>query len=68
MVSMSPLLMPDYSVYQSAKLAQVKSLEFLAAEEKGLNVLSVHPSTIDTGTFRNTGIDHKTLPMNTGKR
>lgn len=68
MVSMSPLLTPDYSAYQSAKLAQVKILEFLSAEEKGVNVLSVHPGTIDTGTFKSTGIDHKTLPMNTGKR
>ncbi|KAF3031502.1 hypothetical protein E8E12_000854 [Didymella heteroderae] len=56
---------PTLSAYQSAKLAQVKILEFLTAEEKRLDVVSVHPGTIDAGMFRSAGIDSSTMPMDT---
>ena len=67
-VAMPASSVPTLSAYQSAKLAQVKILEFLTAEEKRLDVVSVHPGTIDAGMFRSAGIDSSTMPMDTGER
>jgi len=64
---MSPSFTPGYSAYNTAKMAQVKVLEFLATELKDVNVVSVHPGTIDTNMFRSSGADPTTLPMDTGR-
>ncbi|APA14564.1 hypothetical protein SS1G_06517 [Sclerotinia sclerotiorum 1980 UF-70] len=51
------------SAYQSAKVAQVKVIGFLANENPGIFFCSVHPGMIDTKTFRASGADPATLPM-----
>ncbi|KAJ4986954.1 short chain dehydrogenase [Stagonosporopsis vannaccii] len=62
---MGPSFTPGLSAYNTAKIAQVKVLDFLATEMKAANVISVYPGTIDTNTFKSSGADAKELPMDT---
>lgn len=55
------------SAYMTSKIAMVKTLEFLAAENPGLFVASVHPGMIDTGVFRKSGAKPEMLPMDSGE-
>ncbi len=47
-----PAMLPGLSAYISSKLAQVKLLEFLAAENPNVFVASVHPGMVETSLFR----------------
>ena len=58
---------PGLSAYMTSKIAMVKTLEFLAAENPGLFVASVHPGMIDTGVFRKSGAKPEMLPMDSGE-
>lgn len=57
---------PYISGYISSKVAQVKVLEFLAAENPHLLITSVHPGMVETDIFRSSGADPKNLPMDSG--
>ena len=58
---------PGLSAYLTSKIAAVKALEFLAAENPRVFVASVHPGLIDTAIFRKSGAMPETLPMNSGE-
>ena len=62
-----PASTPGLSAYMTSKIAMVKTLEFLAAENPGLFVASVHPGMIDTGVFRKSGATPEMLPMDSGE-
>jgi short-subunit dehydrogenase len=64
---MPPKHTPYISAYLSSKVAQVKVMEFLAAENPELFICSVHPGMVDTNILRGSGADPKQLPMDTGK-
>jgi hypothetical protein len=55
------------SGYLTSKLAQIKTLEFLAAENPKLFVCSVHPGMIETSIFLKSGATPDALPMDTGQ-
>jgi NAD(P)-dependent dehydrogenase (short-subunit alcohol dehydrogenase family) len=54
------------SSYLTSKTAQVKVLEFLAAENPGVFCASVHPGMVKTEMFDKSGGDEGVLPMDTG--
>ena len=58
---------PGLSAYLTSKLAAVKTLEFLAAENPNVFVASVHPGIVDTGIFRKSGVKPGTFPMDSGE-
>ena len=64
---MPPSLAPGCSAYSTAKVAQVKVLEYLASERPELFVVSVHPGMIETDIFKSSGADLQILPMDTGR-
>jgi NAD(P)-dependent dehydrogenase (short-subunit alcohol dehydrogenase family) len=64
---MPPKHTPYISAYLSSKVAQVKVMEFLAAENPELFICSVHPGMVDTDILRGSGADPKQLPIDTGK-
>ena len=59
-----PVGTPGLSAYLISKLAAVKTLEFLAAENPNI---FVHPGMVDTGIFRKSGAKPEMLPMDTGE-
>ena len=61
------MMLPGLSAYISSKLAQVKMLEFLAAENPNVFVASVHPGMVETEIFRKSGAKAEQLPMDKGK-
>ncbi|KAL9118806.1 MAG: hypothetical protein Q9187_004638, partial [Circinaria calcarea] len=61
--ALPPAMLPGLSAYISSKLAQVKFLEFLGAENPNLFVASVHPGMVDTTIFRKSGAQPDALPM-----
>jgi NAD(P)-dependent dehydrogenase (short-subunit alcohol dehydrogenase family) len=60
-------MLTGISAYISSKLAQVKLLEFLAAEHPNIFVASVHPGMIVTDIFNKSGATPDMLPMDTSK-
>jgi NAD(P)-dependent dehydrogenase (short-subunit alcohol dehydrogenase family) len=66
-ISLPSAMTPGISAYQSSKIAQVKMLEFLAAENPRTFVASVHPGMVDTVVFRKSGARAEDLPMDTGQ-
>jgi NAD(P)-dependent dehydrogenase (short-subunit alcohol dehydrogenase family) len=65
MSGLPPAMFPGLSAYISSKLAQVKFLELLAAENPNIFVASVHPGMIETPLFRKSGARAEALPMDT---
>lgn len=61
--ALPPVMLPGLSAYISSKLAQVKFLEFLGAENPNIFVASVHPGMVDTTIFRKSGAQPDALPM-----
>lgn len=61
-----PAMLPGLSAYISSKLAQVKFLEFLAAENPNVFVASVHPGMVETSIFCKSGAKAEALPMDKG--
>ena len=61
-----PAMLPGLSAYISSKLAQVKFLEFLAAENPHIFIASVHPGMVETEMFRKSGGQAEALPMDKG--
>lgn len=62
-----PSQMPGFSAYMSAKMAQVKVLEWLKEENQGLFVVAVHPGVVaGTGVFESSGAREEDLPLDTG--
>lgn len=54
------------SGYLTSKLAQVKMMEYLAAENPNMFACSVHPGMIETSIFLKSGATPDMLPMDTG--
>ena len=63
----TPGLSAGLSAYLTSKLAAVKTLEFLVAENPNIFVASVHPGIVDIGMFRKSGAKPETLPMDSGE-
>lgn len=55
------------SGYLASKLAQIKTLEFLAAENPNIFVCSVHPGMVETKIFLKAGATPDMVPMDTGQ-
>lgn len=55
------------SAYLSSKLAQVKIMEYLAAENPNLFVCTLHPGMIETNIFKGSGAKAEDMPMDTGE-
>jgi NAD(P)-dependent dehydrogenase (short-subunit alcohol dehydrogenase family) len=55
------------SGYLVSKLAQIKTIEFLAAENPNIFACSVHPGMIETKMFLKSGATPDMLPMDTGE-
>ena len=62
-----PAVTPGLSAYLNSKMAAIKALEFLAAENPNLFVASMHPGMVDTKIFRKSGAKPETLPMDSGE-
>lgn len=58
----------NLSGYITSKLAVIKLMEFLAAENPNVFAVALHPGMIETKIFRGSGADPSKLPMDTGKR
>jgi NAD(P)-dependent dehydrogenase (short-subunit alcohol dehydrogenase family) len=65
-MTLPPPALPGVSAYMSSKLAQVRVLEFLAAENPNIFVASVHPGLVETAVFKASGAKAENLPMDTG--
>lgn len=61
-----PQMTPYLGGYETSKIAQMRVMEFLAAENPHLFVCSVHPGLVDTSIFRRAGATPDALPMDTG--
>jgi hypothetical protein len=66
-MALPPIYTPNVSGYLSSKVAQVKVMEFLAAEHPEKFICSVHPGLHDTKIFRASTGNADTLPMDTGE-
>lgn len=64
--SLPPAMLPGLSAYISSKLAQVKFLEFLAAENPNVFVASVHPGMVETAMFLKSGGQVDAMLMDQG--
>ena len=62
-----PKMAPGLSAYLCSKLAQVRTLEYLAEEHPHLFVASAQPGIIDSPIFRASGATPEMLPMDTRK-
>jgi NAD(P)-dependent dehydrogenase (short-subunit alcohol dehydrogenase family) len=65
-IVMPPAYTPGLSSYFSAKIAQCKVVEFLAAENPGIFFCAVHPGMIETDVFMSSGANPAQLPMDNG--
>ena len=61
-----PAMLSGLSAYISSKLAQVKFLEFLGAENPHIFVASVHPGMVETDMFQKSGGHAEAMPMDKG--
>jgi NAD(P)-dependent dehydrogenase (short-subunit alcohol dehydrogenase family) len=62
-----PSAMIGASPYFSSKLALIKVIEFLAAENPNVFAAALHPGMVDTPVLRKFGTDPKDLPVDKGK-
>ena len=62
-----PPQVPGLSGYLCSKTAQIKTVEFLAAENPDKFFASVHPGLIETNIFSRSGAKAEALPMDTGE-
>ncbi|KAL8896132.1 MAG: hypothetical protein Q9192_003244 [Flavoplaca navasiana] len=60
---MPPAMLGGVSAYIGSKTAQVKLLEFAAAEHPNIFVAAVHPGMVDTAMFRKSGAQPESVPM-----
>jgi NAD(P)-dependent dehydrogenase (short-subunit alcohol dehydrogenase family) len=56
----------NLSGYITSKLAVIKLMEFLAAENPNVFAAALHPGMIETKIFRGSGADPSQLPMDSG--
>lgn len=59
--------LPGMSAYMTSKLAQVKMIEYLAAEQPNIFAATVHPGMIETEIFTKSGANANKLPMDKGQ-
>ncbi|RAH45380.1 SDR family NAD(P)-dependent oxidoreductase [Aspergillus brunneoviolaceus CBS 621.78] len=60
-----PTIVPGLSAYLSPKLALIKMMEYLAAENPSLFVATLHPGMVETEIFHKSGGQADQLPINT---
>ena len=61
-----PVMLAGLSAYISSKLAQVKLLKFLAAENPNVFLVSVHPGLDETAVLMKGGAKAEALPVDKG--
>ncbi|KAL8918189.1 MAG: hypothetical protein Q9172_005531 [Xanthocarpia lactea] len=66
-ICMPPAMLGGVSAYIGSKTAQVKLLEFAAAEHPNIFVAAVHPGMVDTAMFRKSGAQPESVPMDNGQ-
>lgn len=66
-IGMSPISLPGLSAYLGSKIALVSLLEFVAAENPGIFVASVHPGVVETVMFHKSGFEAETSPMDSSE-
>ncbi|EHL02815.1 putative Uncharacterized oxidoreductase C30D10.05c [Glarea lozoyensis 74030] len=64
-MALPPAYTPNLSGSMGSKVAQIKLMEFLAAENPDKFICSVHPGIHDTKMFRRSAADASQLPMDT---
>ncbi|KAI9698072.1 MAG: hypothetical protein M1820_007580 [Bogoriella megaspora] len=62
-----PSQVPGLSGYLCSKTAQIKTMEFLAAENPNVFFASVHPGLVETSIFSRSGAKAEDLPMDTAQ-
>ncbi|KAL8749386.1 MAG: hypothetical protein Q9184_006828 [Pyrenodesmia sp. 2 TL-2023] len=62
-ISMPPAMLGGLSAYIGSKTAQVKLLEFAAAEYPNIFVAAVHPGMVETAMFRKSGAQPESIPV-----
>ncbi|CAN8097826.1 unnamed protein product [Discula destructiva] len=55
--------LPGMSAYMTSKLAQIKLIEYLAAEQPNVFAATVHPGMVETEIFAKSGANADKLPM-----
>jgi NAD(P)-dependent dehydrogenase (short-subunit alcohol dehydrogenase family) len=58
-------MVPGLSAYMASKLAQVRLVEYLAAEQPNVFAATVHPGMVETDIFTKSGAKAEALPMDT---
>ncbi|KAK5992322.1 Short chain dehydrogenase citE [Cladobotryum mycophilum] len=61
--TLPPSAVPGLSAYTTSKLAQIRLIECLAAENKNVFAATVHPGLVETTIFAKSGAKKETLPM-----
>lgn len=59
--------LPGMSAYMTSKLAQIKFIEYLAAEQPNVFAATVHPGMVETEIFAKSGANADKLPMDKGQ-
>lgn len=59
---------PGMSGYNASKIAQIKVIEYLAAEQPALFVASVHPGICDTAVLAKSGAKPDQVPLDQSKQ
>lgn len=62
-----PKMTLGMSAYMTAKMAQVKLIEYLAAENDGIFAACVHPGIVDSPVYRAAGMPPGAVPMDSGE-
>lgn len=65
-VVLPPTMLPGLSAYITSKLAVVKLVEFLSAENPNLFVAALHPGMVNTDILQKTGVDIANIPIDSG--
>jgi NAD(P)-dependent dehydrogenase (short-subunit alcohol dehydrogenase family) len=58
---------PGMSGYNASKIAQIKVMEYLAAEQPAMFVASVHPGICDTAVLAKSGAKPDQVPLDQSK-
>lgn len=64
--ALPPVMLPELSGYISSKLAQIKVVEYLAAENHNLFATTIHSGLVETCLFKRSGSKAENLPMDKG--
>ena len=66
-VVLPPTGIPSLSAYMTSKTAQIKLMEWIAAENPNVFTCSIQPGVIESDMLEKSGVKEMGLPMDTGK-